>query len=162
MSVQNQVSLTFLPDELQKIREATAILSTVLKPKLIQLKPDDRQQMAKMGDRTINFVSKAFEHAERNPELTPRYFDLEEAKIDFTAVTVLREFSSTLSTVSQMIDDTMTVSGSEAYSAALSFYGAIKAAAKNRQPGAEFIFEDLKSQFQKTTAAPKEMSAVSA
>ena len=162
MSVQNQVSLTFLPDELQKIREATAILRTVLKPKLIQLKPGDRQQMAKMGDRTITFVSKAFEHAERNPELTPRYFELEEAKIDFAAVTALREFSSTLSTISQMIDDTMTLSGSEALCAALSFYNATKAAAKDRQPGAELIYEDLKTQFLKSSAAPKEIIPVTA
>jgi hypothetical protein len=46
-----------------------------------------------------------------------------------------------------MIDDTMLLSGSEAYIAVLAFYNYLKGAAKMGVPGAKTIFEDLSTRF---------------
>ena len=45
------------------------------------------------------------------------------------------------------LDDTMTLSGSEAYGAVLTFYNYIKGAAKSNVPGAQTIFDDLSTRF---------------
>ena len=108
-------------------------------------------ELAKMGDKSIGFVSKTLEHARNNPDLAPRYFNIDDADIDFNAVTILREFSGSLGTLSEMLQDAMTLSGSEAYAASLAFYNSVKSAAKAEQPGAKLIYDDLRASFPRGT-----------
>jgi hypothetical protein len=49
--------------------------------------------------------------------------------------------------LSDNIDDTVLVAGSEAYQAALVFYNAVKAAAAQDIPGAKEVYSDLKNRF---------------
>jgi hypothetical protein len=162
MPLQNQVAVTFTPEQLEQIRTAITTLNTVLKPQLVQLGPQSRMELAKMGDKTIGFVSKTLEHARNNPDLTPRYFNLDDADIDFHAVTILREFSGSLGTLSEMLQDTMTLSGSEAYTASLAFYNSVKNAAKDEQPGAKLIYDDLKARFPRGITVPSTPEPVTA
>jgi hypothetical protein len=156
VSLQNQISISFPPDRVARINAAVAVLETELMPTLVQLDPALRQQLPKMGDRTVGFVGKALEYAASNPGLQPKYLDLAEAQKDLEAVSTLRQFSGTLEKIAMMVADTMTLCGSEAYSAALSFYNSIKGAAKDRQPGAQVIFEELRTRFLRgpSTVAP--------
>jgi hypothetical protein len=55
-----------------------------------------------------------------------------------------------IQTVSEGIDDTVMVAGSEAYQAALVFYNAVKAAAAQDIPGAKGVYDDLKARFPST------------
>jgi hypothetical protein len=72
-----------------------------------------------MGDTSIGFVSKTLEYAQSHPDFAPKYFNVNDALIDFRAVPVLREFSTTVNVLADMLQDTMTASGSEAYAASL-------------------------------------------
>ena len=162
MPLQNQVAVTFTADQLTLIRTALQTLNSALRPQLVQLVPQSRQELPKMGDKSIGFVSKTLEHARNNPDFAPRYFSIEEASIDFNAVTLLREFNNTLGSLAEMVQDTMMLSGSEVYAASLSFYNAIKGAAKDGQPGAKLIYDDLRARFPRNTviaAAPEVVTA---
>jgi hypothetical protein len=57
-----------------------------------------------------------------------------------------------------MIDDSLTVAGSEALTAALASCQSIKFAAKLNQPGAATMFDDLGVRFQAQGRPPKAVS----
>jgi hypothetical protein len=58
--------------------------------------------------------------------------------------------------LSDGIDDTVMVAGSEAYQAALVFYNAVKAAAAQDIPGAKEVYSDLKARFPSIKRKPSE------
>jgi GrpB-like predicted nucleotidyltransferase (UPF0157 family) len=64
-----------------------------------------------------------------------------------TDATGLRTVHIAAKQLSDDIDDTVMVAGSEACQAALVFYNAIKAAAAKDIPGAKEVYADLKARF---------------
>jgi hypothetical protein len=66
---------------------------------------------------------------------------------DMTDATGLRTVHISAKQLSDGIDDTVMVAGSEAYQAALVFYNAVKAAAAQDIPGAKGVYDDLKARF---------------
>jgi hypothetical protein len=59
----------------------------------------------------------------------------------------LRRMHITAKQLSDNIDDTVMVAGSEAYQASLIFYNAVKVAAAQNIPGAREVYDDLKARF---------------
>jgi len=160
MLVQNQVSFKITDEEVKKVHDALSILNQILLPKTVQLKSEDRQQLLKVGDKTITFMAKGFEHLDKNPQYAPGFLDRGEAAIDYNAVTILRGISSQLDSLSTLVNDTMSLSASEAYAAMLTFYNTVKLAAKNRQPGAQLIYDDLRGNFPKINTSKPENPVV--
>jgi hypothetical protein len=147
MSQTNSIAVSIPEADLAEIRGAITLLRTKLAPHLKSLTPQDRQELPKMGDRTIGFVQKAFEYGTRHGELAPGFLDFEALEIDVKAVELLRELSMGLDPLNQALTDSLTLSGSEAYQGALLFYGNVKAAAKAKAPEAQAIYDDLSSRF---------------
>ncbi len=143
----NQISVNFSKEELNKINEATKILQEILLPKLVKLNNEQRQEIVKMGDKTLAFVTKSYEHAKQNPTLVPAYLDINEMKIDLDAVETLRQIFNPLQEITQDLEDSMTLSGSEAFIASLAFYNAIKGASKSKIGASEQIYNDLSQRF---------------
>ena len=100
-----------------------------------------------MGDKTLAFVTKAAEFMVQNPTLVPSYVDVAELDVDLKAVAQLRGFYNQLFEFTKGLEDTMMQSGSEAYLAALSFYRAVRAAAKVPVPNAENVYNELRVRF---------------
>jgi hypothetical protein len=132
-----------IAEALQKIDEAFAILRQLLYP----LTAEDRQTILKMGDKSLAFVEKTSELAASNPEFCPSYFNLEELRIDLADAVGLRTLSNRLHQFSSEVDDTMMLAGHEAFAQALTFYNAVKQAARDNVPGAEQLFDELKKRF---------------
>jgi len=152
MSVENRVSIV-IPAEvkaavLQKLTEADELL----KPYLIALTPDEIKALPKMADGSAPFVGKALGYAKTDPQFVPAYVNIPELEIDFNAVVDLTEFSHLCDKLSDGLSDTIILSGSEAYVAALSYYNSVKNAAKMNVPGAKAIYEDLKKRFVNKTS----------
>jgi hypothetical protein len=143
----NRISFALTADELQAVRGAIKVLQDTLVPRLVALGPQDRRELPKMGDRTVSFVLKTMDHVKRNPSLRPAYLDLADFAEDMAAVDVLQSLQRPLTQISSLVDDSLTLAGSEAYTAALVCYQAIKGAAKMKLPGAEAVAEDLAQQF---------------
>ncbi len=144
---ENQISINFSNEELEKINQAIKVLQQILLPKLVKLNPEQRQEIAKMGDKTLAFVTKSYEYAKQNPALVPAYLDINEMKTDLDAVESLRQIFSPLQEIAQDLEDSMMVSGSEAYIASLSFYNAVKGASKSKIWASEQIYNDLSQRF---------------
>lgn len=157
MTGTNQVSIGNIEDDLKVIQDAMSVLEQKLKPLLVKISASERQELPKMGAKTLSFVIKATEYAENNPSLVPQFIDLKEVRKDISAVSTLRMLAGPLQSLSDMLNDTMLLAGSEAYSAALAFYGSVKYAARLNQPAAEVIYNDLKSQFPRSSGKKEEI-----
>jgi hypothetical protein len=63
------------------------------------------------------------------------------------AVDSLLKIFRPLHQLTSNLDDTILQSNSEAYTASLTYYSAVKSAMKAGEPGAKTIYEDLKERF---------------
>ena len=120
---------------------------TLLSPYVIPLTAEERHDLPKMGDKTLSFVVKSLDYARHYPALRPSYLDMDEFEADVADAIGLRTIHISAKQLSDNVDDTIMVAGSEAYQAALIFYKAAKAAAEQDIPGAKEIYEDLKNRF---------------
>jgi hypothetical protein len=156
MAQKNKLSASIDPAVKTAALASIATIRTQLDPLLhITLTPLDRQELLKMGDKTQAFVEKSLEHAERSPELVPPFFDLPEAQKDYKLASDLGELSRSLDKLLQEVNDAWMLAGSEAYDAALIFYGSIKAASRTDSGGVESIYADLSQRFPRGKQAVK-------
>ena len=144
--MENKVSITITADAVAKINAAIATINSNL-PLLINLTAEERQALPKMGDKTLAFVTKSLEYAKQNPSLVPTFMTVAEFEKDVNAVTQLNNILRPLQQLTEKLEDTTLEAGSEAYSAALVFYTAVKGAAKAGVPGIKNISDDLQARF---------------
>lgn len=97
-----------------------------LLPFLLDLSPEDRQALPKMGDKSRAFVSQALQLAEQDDSYLPRSFDVAEMKRDVALAEQLYPIVVALKQLSEFVDDTYVQVGSEAYTAALVVYQSAK------------------------------------
>jgi hypothetical protein len=143
----NRISVDISTEDLQAIQAAVQVLQERLMPKLVMLGAEVRRELPKMGDKTVAFVRKAAEYARADAGLRPAYLDLEELNRDLKAVDDLTALQRPLDQISAALDDSVLAAGSDAYAAALTYYHAIKGAARAGVPGAEAVLSDLGQRF---------------
>ncbi len=159
MPQENLFELNIPAADLQTVQSAVQTLTTVLTPHLISLSADGRRELPKMGDKSLAFVRKAREYAANNSELVPRFLDLQMFEADLRGVETLSNLLRTLQPLVANLEDSLALTGSEAYQAALVFYRSVKTAAQSGQPNAKTIADDLSVRFPtggRAKAAPAE------
>ncbi len=147
MAQRNSISLNIPEAELEEIKAAINVLITKLLPHLKALSPEERQELPKMGLKTMGFVQKGVEHCQQNPDLVPAYLNVEELVNDFRAVELTRSMYQPLLQVTEGLSDTMTLSGSEALGGVLIFYNAVKYGKKSKVQKAETVYNDLRARY---------------
>ncbi len=160
MATENLVSIKISPEDKTKIDAAVAELNTVLKPLLTSLTPEQRREIPKMGDGTAPFVEKTLDYAKSNAEFAPPYMDVPEMEVDLKAVEDLQSVYRPLLQLMQQLDDSIMLSGSEAYVASLAYYNTVKIGSRMNVPNAKAIYDDLRKRFVKAgTSSPDNGSA---
>ena len=148
MAQKNRLSASIDPAVKTAALESIASIREQLEPLLhITLTPSDRQELLKMGDKTQAFVEKSLEYAGREPALVPSFLNLPEAQKDYKLASDMGELSRSLSKLLQEVNDAWMLAGSEAYDAALIFYGSVKAASRTDSGGSQSIYADLAQRF---------------
>lgn len=145
--MENRIALNIPEDTINKALALLREVNGLLSPHLIALKTEERQHLPKMGDTNVPFVEKALEFAKSSPELVPPYMSVEDLKVDFVGAKSLFPLVNVCNQLNSRLDDTVLLSGSEAYVAALTFYNSAKMAAKNNVPGAKLIVDELGKRF---------------
>ncbi len=121
---------------------------------LINMTDEERQTMSKMGDDGFNYVTRAIELAEANPNLIPAGISILDARKDLDRSNALRIVFNDLLTYFRTIEDTMIASGIEAKDTADTFYGLVKGLSKSNVPGAQAIYNELKPFYDRASQAP--------
>lgn len=143
----NQIALDIPLETIQQVQLKLSEAHEMLQPFLISLTNEQRRTTAKMGDKTIAFVQKVLEYSKSNVSFVPAYMDIAGMQTDIQAVEVLTGMLRASEQLTSNLDDTVMLSGSEAYTAALGYYNSVKHAAKSNIPAAKEIYEDLRKRF---------------
>jgi hypothetical protein len=157
----NSISITIPPADLQAVKDMLATINGLLAPYLIALTPEDRRKLLKMGDGSEPFVSKVMDYAVSDPQFLPPFVQIAELKKDWDAVAALLPIFRTVQQLENNLSDTVMLTGSEAFEGSLSYYNSVKLGAKMNVPNAKTIYEDLSKRFEaqgKRKAKPSEES----
>ncbi len=137
-----------IPDaDLQAVQAAVQTLQAKLIPHLVNIGSDEKRALAKMGSKSVDFVSKTLTYANTNPQFKPAFVDIDSFSRDVTAFGVLRSLQQPVSQLADMLDDSLALTGSDAMNAALAYYQSVKTANKLNLPGAATIADDLATRF---------------
>jgi len=159
MSVKNQISVEIPAAVIAEVNQKLQDCKTLLSPYLQGLTTEERKALFKMGDKTVATVQKVKSYMDTNPEFIPAYMDKTEFLKDEAVVTSLTPIGNLATQLASDIDDTLTITGSEALMSALLYYGTAKEAADKGVTTAKPIYDDLSQRFVRRgfkTAAKKE------
>lgn len=123
----NRVNATMNPAQLQAVRDAINYIHQNL-PFLIDLKLEERQAMAKFGEKNRSFVVKALAIAEQNPDILSRSFSIEDMQAHVALIDDLYPLIISVTNLLGKLEDTHFAAGGEAYNAARLVYQYAKTA----------------------------------
>lgn len=156
MSNDNLISANISPEDIQAIKDALALVRDKL-PFLVSLNPQERREMAKMGEKSIGFDEKCALYMNNHAEFVPGFLDMQEVARDRVLRAQILEFWSTLNALTQRVDDTLMVVNQDIWMANLAYYQSVREAAKRGRPNAQTLYDDLRTRFPgggATKAAP--------
>ncbi len=146
MNTKNKISIAISDEAIGNIKGSINEITGNI-PGLITLTPKERQKLAKMGDKTTSFVSKALDYAYQNPDVVPKYLDMKLFANDVEVNKRLFTIISLVQKLAEEIDDTKLMIGSQSYNSALVFYDAVKSAIAAGEIGLKSVYDDLSARF---------------
>ncbi|OAI20544.1 MULTISPECIES: hypothetical protein [Methylomonas] len=126
---QNLISINFTDSALAEIDAALSVLENHFAG-FLSLSPDERRNLAKMGDKTEAFCRQTLIVSGQNRQALPPSLDMGEAVADLTALDQLRPRLHRLRELMTRGDDTDMALGSDIYSFCLDAYASLKIAGK--------------------------------
>ncbi|NJA06821.1 hypothetical protein HC024_13980 [Methylococcaceae bacterium WWC4] len=126
---QNLISISFTDNALAEIDAALSVLENHFSG-FLSLSPDERRNLAKMGDKTEAFCRQTLIVSSQNRQSLPPSLDMGEAVADLTALDQLRPRLHRLRELMTRGDDTDMALGSDIYSFCLDAYASLKIAGK--------------------------------
>jgi hypothetical protein len=136
----NKINFTITAETITQVNEGLATISSALKPYLLALSPEERQELPKMSDKTLPFVNKALDYLSRVPEFAPPYMDVEGLQNDMAVYNQLMPLLRQVRILSDNLDDTVMQAGGESYMA-------------------KSIADDLSKRFERSTTESEETVA---
>lgn len=144
----NNISHEITPASLAMIQQALKTLKDELHFG-VNLTPEERKALPKMGDGSWPFVQKSMTYVQSNPEYLPAYLNKVEFERDYNLAVELDKISQQLQQLTQLVEHTQMAAGSEAMQVALQYYHTVKMAATQNNPGAGAIADDLAKRYAK-------------
>jgi len=144
----NKVSFELKPPDLPEVLGLIGKVAEKL-PFLIELSPEEKQLLPRLGDKTQKFVEKTYELAKQKTDFLPRSFSVEEMGKDLKLNSELYAILTALRLLTKKVEDTYIETGSELYDAALVIYGAAKNSRVSE--GLEGLVAEIGTRFTKRT-----------
>ena len=129
--------------------EEVEVLVTGLKgiedavPFAVTLNKDERAALPRVGPKTMDFVDKALEYAERNPGLVPTHVDVSEFKEKRDLVYGLKKVLNHTVPLETKLKDSLTLAQADSYETARQIYHNTKNGARVGVPGASAVAAEL-------------------
>ncbi len=147
MASDNRISLEITAAQKAAIVSAVGALKTALDGVLINLTPDEKQSLPRIGDNTMAFDEKCAAYMAGRPELVPSFLDTDEMAKDRKLVADLLPCFRELAPLCEGLEDTIMLANSDNMVGDLAFYQNVRQAAKRGVAGAGTIYDDLKTRF---------------
>ena len=120
----------------------------------------DRKRLFSAGVRNYGFIDKAFDIARDNPQFMPPNFDVNRLYENLRDLEDLRQLTLVLQQFLQLVTNCFMLKADFCYRDALRIYGSLQEQTRNRVPGAEPLFNALRTFFhrrRRAGAEPTEM-----
>lgn len=125
-------------------------------PFLVGLTKEERMQLPKINVDNKVFTEDTIAAGRQNAEMLPASFGTAGIEKDLRLFTELDALAVQSRQITELLEDTAMLAGSEAYVGALALYKFFGAAADSGMPGADSMFDHLKGRFTaRTPAAPQ-------
>lgn len=152
----NRISITVTNAQKTNVTQMVADIALETRNLQVPMSKAEIKPLPKIADGRIPFVEKVAQYAVSNPEFLPPFANVPEFQTDFKAFKDLREIVRPMRQVLDGLENSMYVSGSEAYEFARDYYKMVKHAAEMGVPGAQTIYDDLRVLFEaKESSEPK-------
>jgi hypothetical protein len=145
----NRLSLDITDSQKASVKKASDDLTTATQGFNVVIDKEEVKSLPKIADRRIPFVEKAVEYSVSNPEFLPPHADVPEFEKDLKTFKDIREMVRPLRQILDNLENTMYVSGSEAWQAAMNYYRSVQFHARMGTPGAQAILDDLRPLFER-------------
>jgi hypothetical protein len=109
----------------------------------------DRRRLFSAGVRNYGFIDKAFDIARDNPSFMPPHFDIGTLNTNLRQLEDLRQLMLTLQQFLQLVTNAFMLKADFCYRDALRIYASLQEQTKNKIPGAEPLFNALKTYFKR-------------
>jgi len=107
----------------------------------------DRSRLFSAGVRNYGFIDKAFDIARDNPQFMPPHFDIERLNSNLRELEDLRQLMLVLQQFLQLVTNCFMLKADFCYRDALRIYASLQEQTRNRVPGAEPLFNALRTFF---------------
>jgi hypothetical protein len=144
--MQNKINATLSEADRDRILELINQIFALL-PFLINLTPEERRELPRMGDKSRAFVLASLALAEQDDSFLPRSFDVAEMRQDEDLYAALTMVYTALAILFEKLQDTMLLTGSDLYVAALEVYDAAKRKGGSDGGGLDHLLDALGQRF---------------
>jgi hypothetical protein len=148
----NRVSASLPAADREAVMAAVQTIRQKL-PFLVDLSPEERRKLPKMGDKGRAFVERALTVATQNPDILPRSFDVDEFRRDAELLAALEPLAAALGQLNELLDDTLLEVSGEAYASALAVYGYARAGGQGA--ALDGLLEGMAQRFARKTRGGK-------
>lgn len=118
-------------------------------PFLIEMTTEQGKRIQKMEDGRVEFVRKALTLALADSRISPQFFSLEDANKDVALCQSLDSIIIKVKKLLKLLEDTRSIAGGEALSAALEIYNTTKRGAAKGVDGMKAAYDELSPFFEK-------------
>lgn len=150
MTTENRISAELADTALTAILGHLAAVRELM-PFLVNVPNDERNLIAKFGDKSQAFDNKCADYEKQRTDLVPSYVSVPETDKDRALRVKMKTINGVLG---QLADDgfcTELVLGGDIADSDKALYGNIRLAAENSVPGAQAIYDDLKARYPSVT-----------
>lgn len=151
--MQNKINATLSATDRDKILDLIQQIFALL-PFLINLTPEERRELPRMGDKSRAFVQASLALAEQDDSFLPRSFDVAEMRKDEDLYNAMVMVFTALAILFEKFQDTMLLTGSDLYVAALDVYDAAKRKGGSETGGLDRLLDALGQRFARRRAKP--------
>ncbi|WP_299180738.1 hypothetical protein [uncultured Aquimarina sp.] len=142
----NRLSVTVDPAAITEVKNRIEEINTLL-PFLTGLTKDERRTLPKINRSNKIFVEDTLDSMRQNGDILPNFINVEEVDKDYALYNELKVLALELAALSEKVNDTRILAGSEAYSTSLLAYKMFGVAANSGVAGAEALHSRLKERF---------------
>jgi hypothetical protein len=147
MKTNDVIQVEFTPVELESLNTNLVGLESVAKKHAPNLTAEDRQQFGSIQDRNKLMVNKGMFYMEQNPDIVPKFVDINEFKRDYEARDTIEKAIRRLDAIRRKLEDTKILLDYDNYQDVMAFYRAVRYLAKEKEEYAIHVYEELKTYF---------------
>ncbi|AXT55394.1 hypothetical protein D1815_06345 [Aquimarina sp. AD1] len=151
----NRLSVTVDPAAITEVKNRIEEINTLL-PFLTGLTKDERRTLPKINRSNKIFVEDTLDSMRQNGDILPNFINVEEVDKDYALYNELKVLALELAELSEKVNDTRILAGSEAYSTSLLAYKMFGVAASSGVAGAEALHSRLKERFANSPSTTEE------